>query len=50
MRTMQGFTINGWTIGRTDDGVWVAMKGERTLRADSFADLMIKIDQAGEKE
>ena len=50
MRIMQGWTINGWTIGRTDDNVWVATKGERTLRADSFSDLMIKIDQTGEKE
>ena len=45
MRTLQGFTINGWTVGRRDDNVFVAMKEGRTLEADTFGDLLIKIDQ-----
>ena len=49
MKTIQGWTINGWTVGR-EDNVWTATRKGRTLEADSFSDLMIKIDQAGWKE
>ena len=49
MKTIQGWTINGWTVGR-EDNVWTATRKGRTIKADSFSDLMIKIDQAGWKE
>ena len=45
MKTIQGWTINGWTVGR-EDNVWTATRKGRTIKADSFSDLIIKIDQA----
>lgn len=39
--------IDGYLIGRTEDGVWTAEDpvAREILRAETFAELMIKIDQ-----